>query len=94
VILNALTSQEIMFPNVVVSAERATVMVKKQGESNSKNGNKYLAWAFVEAANFAIHHNKIVKSYYQRKAAKTDQIITIKTVAHKLARSCFYVLRD
>jgi transposase len=67
---------------------------KKKGGSNSINGNKYLAWAFVEATDFAIRHNKIVKSYYQRKAAKTNQIIAIKTVAHKLARACFYVLRD
>ena len=27
---------------------------KKKGEGNAKNGNKYLAWAFVEAANFAV----------------------------------------
>jgi transposase len=27
---------------------------KKKGEGNTKNGNKYLAWAFVEAANFAV----------------------------------------
>jgi transposase len=26
---------------------------KKKGEGNTKNGNKYLAWAFVEAAHFA-----------------------------------------
>jgi transposase len=26
---------------------------KKKGEGNAKNGNKYLAWAFIEAANFA-----------------------------------------
>src|SRR6202011_4758956 len=26
---------------------------KKKGVNNSKCGNKYLAWAFVEAANFA-----------------------------------------
>jgi hypothetical protein len=26
---------------------------KKKGQGNVKNGNKYLAWAFVEAANFA-----------------------------------------
>lgn len=26
---------------------------KKKGEGNAKNGNAYLAWAFVEAANFA-----------------------------------------
>jgi transposase len=67
---------------------------KKKGKTNSKNGNKYLAWAFVEAANFAIRYNKNVKSYYQRKLAKTNQTVAIKTVAHKLARACFYVLRD
>ena len=27
---------------------------KRKGSGNTKNGNKYLAWAFVEAANFAI----------------------------------------
>ena len=27
---------------------------KKKGEGNTKNGNKFLAWAFVEAANFAL----------------------------------------
>jgi hypothetical protein len=26
---------------------------KKKGQGNVKNGNAYLAWAFVEAANFA-----------------------------------------
>ena len=67
---------------------------KKKGKTNSKNGNKYLAWAFVEAANFAIRYNKEIKSYYQRKLAKTNQTVAIKTVAHKLARACFYVLRD
>ena len=67
---------------------------KKKGKTNSKNGNKYLAWAFVEAANFAIRYNKTVKSYYQRKLAKANQTVAIKTVAHKLARACFYVLRD
>ena len=40
---------------------------KKKGKTNSKNGNKYLAWAFVEAANFAIRYNKTVKSYYHIK---------------------------
>jgi len=44
--------------------------------------------------NFAIRDNKTVKSYYQRKLAKTNQTVAIKTAAHKLARACFYVLRD
>jgi len=53
-----------------------------------------LAWAFIEAANFAIRFNPIVKRYYQRKTVKTNATIAKKTVAHKLARACFYVLRD
>ena len=39
-----------------VKSERRTNK-KKKGEGNSKNGNKFLAWAFVEAATFAIRHN-------------------------------------
>ena len=62
--------------------------------TNTKNGNKYLAWAFIEAANFAIRYNDTVKRYYQKKLAKTKVVIARKTVAHKLARACFYVLRD
>ena len=67
---------------------------KKKGENNRKNGNKYLAWAYTEAANFAIRHNEVIKRYYQRKAKKKNQIVAIKTVAHKLARACFYIIRD
>jgi transposase len=29
---------------------------KKKGENNTKNGNRYLSWAYVEAANFASRH--------------------------------------
>ena len=67
---------------------------KKKGKTNRKNGNKYLAWAFVEAANFAIRFNDTVKRYYQRKLAKTQVVVARKAVALKLARACFYVLRD
>jgi len=43
---------------------------KKKGKTNTKNGNKYLAWAFIEAANFTIRYNETVKKYYQCKLAK------------------------
>ena len=52
---------------------------------------KILAFTIL---NFAIRHNDIIKRYYQRKASKTNHIIAIKTVAHKIARACFYILRD
>jgi transposase len=67
---------------------------KKKGRGNTKNGNKYLAWAFVEAANFAIRFNSQIKSFYQRKKAKTKGVVAIKAVAHKLCRACYYIMKD
>jgi transposase len=67
---------------------------KRKGKGNTKNGNKYLAWAFVEAAHFAIQFNSKIKSFYQRKKAKTKVVVAIKAVAHKLCRACYYILRD
>jgi len=45
---------------------------KRKGSGNTKNGNKYLAWAFVEAANFAIRFNSKIKSFYQKKKSKSN----------------------
>src|SRR3989441_10284455 len=42
---------------------------KKKGENNSKCGNKYLAWAFVEAANFARRSSPDCLAWFERKAA-------------------------
>ena len=67
---------------------------KKKGKGNTKNGNKYLAWAFVEAAHFAIRYNAKIKSFYQRKKAKTKMVVALKAVAHKLCRACYYIMRD
>ena len=67
---------------------------KRKGKGNTKNGNKYLAWAYVEAANFAVRYNPQIKRYYQRKRAKTNGVLATKAVAHKLARACYHILRD
>jgi transposase len=67
---------------------------KKKGQGNTKNGNKYLAWAYVEAANFAIRFSAKIKSFYQRKKSKTNGIVAIKAVAHKLCRACYYIMKD
>jgi len=67
---------------------------KRKGRGNTKNGNRYLAWAYIEAANFAVRFNPQIKRYYQRKRARNNGIVAIKTVAHKLARACYYILRD
>jgi transposase len=67
---------------------------KRKGSGNTKNGNKYLAWAYVEAANFAVRYNTKIKSFYQRKKTKTNGIVAIKAVAHKLCRACYYIMKD
>jgi transposase len=67
---------------------------KKKGEGNTKNGNKYLAWAYVEAAHFALRFCPEAKRFYERKKAKTNGIVAIKALAHKLARACYHMLRE
>jgi transposase len=67
---------------------------KKKGQGNTKNGNKYLAWAFIEAAHFAVRYNAKIKSFYERKKAKTKIVVALEAVAHKLCRACYYVMRD
>jgi transposase len=67
---------------------------KKKGEGNTKNGNKYLAWAYVEAANFAVRFCPEARRFYERKKARTNSIVAIKATAHKLARACYHMLSD
>ena len=67
---------------------------KKKGCGNTKNGNKYLSWAFIEAANFAVRFSAKIKSFYQSKKSKTNGIVAIKAVAHKLCRACYYIMKD
>jgi transposase len=67
---------------------------KKKGEGNRKNGNEYLAWAFMEAANFAIRFCVAAKQFYERKKRKTNRIVALKALAHKLARACYHILRE
>ena len=67
---------------------------KKKGKGNTKSGNRYLAWAFVEAATFAIRYNPLARRFYQRKSAKGKPVIGKKALANKLARACYYIMRD
>jgi len=67
---------------------------KSKGQGNRKNGNAYLAWAFVEAAHFAIRYHPKIRRFYERKQARTHRVVALKAVAHKLARAAYYVMRD
>jgi len=67
---------------------------KKKGENNKKNGNKYLAWAYVEAAQFCRRYCVKAQSFYQSKAAKTKPVVAVKALSNKLARASYYIMRD
>jgi transposase len=74
-----------------VQAQR-TSNNKKKGENNSKCGNKYLAWAFIEAANFARRFDEQCRKWSDRKAAKTSNVIATKALACKLAKAAWHVI--
>jgi transposase len=67
---------------------------KRKGSGNARNGNPYLSWAFSEAAHFAVRYHPLAKKYFQRKMSKTNGIVAIRALAHKLARASYYVMKD
>jgi transposase len=67
---------------------------KKKGSGNRKNGNKYLAWAYVEAAHFAIRFQPKAHRFYDRKASRTNNTVARKALANKMARASYYIMRD
>ncbi len=66
---------------------------KKKGSGNAKAGNKYLSWAFSEAAHFAVRYEPLAQRFYERKKARTNGIIAIRAVARKLARATWMMLK-
>jgi transposase len=67
---------------------------KKKGQGNTKNGNAYLVWAFIEAANFARRYCTEANAFYEKKKAKTNAVLATKALAHKLARASYHILKD
>jgi transposase len=67
---------------------------KKKGENNRKCGNKYLAWAFVEAAHFACRYDDPCRRFYDRKKPQTNPVIATKALACKLAKAAWHVMAE
>ena len=42
----------------------------------------------------AIRFNEQARIFYQKKAAKTKRVVAIKALSHKLARACYYVIKN
>jgi transposase len=65
---------------------------KQKGQNNQKCGNKYLSWAFVEAANFAKRSDPNCRRWHDRKKARTNVMIATKALACKLAKAAWHVM--
>jgi len=67
---------------------------KLKGKNNKKNGNKYLSWAYIEAANFSRRFCPMAKKFYQRKLAKSNKVLATKALANKLSKASYFIMRD
>ena len=61
-------------------------------EQPPKCGNKYLGWAFVEAAQFAKRYDERSRRWFDRKAAKTNTVVATKALACKLAKAAWHLM--
>jgi transposase len=66
---------------------------KNKGVNNGKNGNAYLAWAFVEAAHQAIRTCPQAKRFYERKRTERNGALATKALAAKWSKAAYYRLR-
>lgn len=67
---------------------------KKKGENNRKNGNRYLCWAYIEAANFIRRYCPEAKRWHQRKVARSKQVVATKALASKICKACYFIIKD
>ncbi len=65
---------------------------KKKGKNNAKNGNRYLAWAFIEAATYAARFNPRIHAWYERKVKQGNVAKAKKALACKLAKAMWHVM--
>jgi transposase len=73
---------------VWISSERV------KGRGNRKNGNRYLAWAFSEAAEHARRFDTASRNFYNRKLKERNSPVAHNALANKLARAAYYIMRD
>jgi transposase len=67
---------------------------KVKGKGNRKNGNRYLAWAFSEAAEHARRFDTASRNFYNRKLRERNSPVAHNALANKLARAAYYIMRD
>jgi transposase len=75
-------------------SSRWTSNEKTKGKGNTKNGNRYLSWAFSEAADHARQTHEPSRNFYNRKLNQTNASVAHNALAHKLGRGAYFIMRD
>ena len=66
---------------------------KSKGQNNRRNGNRYLAWAFVQAAHQALQSCRPARRFYDRKKAQCNGALATKALASKWSKAAYYVMK-
>jgi transposase len=66
---------------------------KRYGTAGAKIGNAFLKWAFSEAAVLFLQGNLRGQKYYARLEKKHGKGKALTVLAHKLARTIYYMLK-
>lgn len=66
---------------------------KRKGSGNTRCGNGYLHWAFIEAAHFAMCNERIKRFHARKTNKRKHKMVATGAVAHKLARACYHMLK-
>lgn len=67
---------------------------KKKGSGNRKNGNKYLSWAYLEAAYFMKRFYPKARAWFDKKCTQRGTTVAMKALSNKIARACYFIMRD
>jgi transposase len=67
---------------------------KKKGTNNKKNGNKYLSWAYAEAAINTCRYSDGAKAYFDRKVSRTNKMVAYRSLAAKLTKACYNMIKN
>lgn len=65
---------------------------KTKDRNNRKNGNRYLSWAWTEAAFHMRQWSSLAQAWYQRKAAKSLPIVAERALGAKCCKAGYYML--
>lgn len=66
---------------------------KRKARNNGRNGNAYLAWAFVEAVHHALRVCPQAKRFYDKKRAKRNGALATKALAAKWSKAAYSIMR-